>query len=517
MSRFFSRNLLPFARGSGRLRTSMQDHQQIARGSTSEARACIAYELAAKLSVLPLEIEQVGGRRRLKCLTSEPLSLEQVAELRFASDLEIEQVLVSGELSQAILVAYLGDDRTLSANLDQALSALPYVSVASDAAPASSEGTQFLQRLLEYAVARSASDLTITPRREGGLIKMRVNGELYSQGTTPLPLPLHQQIVARIKVLSGLDTTQRNRPQDGRLTIHIADKQINMRVGILPTLHGESIAIRVLSGSVLRKMSELGLNSVTRVHLEGALNKRSGIIIFSGPTGSGKTTTMYASILELLQKNLRVVTVEDPAEIEVPEIIQCSVNEKQGATYPVLLRSVLRHDPDALLIGEVRDRESAEVAYQAAHTGHLILTTTHARNAIDVFVRLSQLGVSAANIADSTLLIVSQRLLPRLCTFCRVIDLTASQAIGITAYKPVGCERCDYSGSLGRVLVSESLLSEPELQEKMRRVGVAPSAIEAGLDNRNYRSLYLSLQDAVREGAISFDQMMNFVEGDPAA
>lgn len=517
MTGFFAKSLVGLRRKNESTKENiLYQAEELAKSLKNGERASIPHEIATRLKVFPL----LRKGETLQCLVGGTVTPALLQELRFSTGLQLELEQADANLVQeAIRLAYLGDDDGLTKSLTRAVNSVSQAqlkSISTAAAPeAKGDAAAFLTKLLEYAISRRATDLTLTPRRDGALIKMRVNGELYSQGGTLMPLPLHVQLVSRIKVLSGLDLTIKQKPQDGRFAIQVSGNEYGVRVGLLPTLHGESIALRFLGEALVMKLSELGLDPKPLSFLEDALTKRGGLIIFVGPTGSGKTTTMYASLMCLQSKNLRIVTVEDPVEFEFSDIAQSSVNERTGLTYSILLRSVLRHDPDVILVGEMRDEESAKVAFEAAYTGHLILTTTHASSVLDTFPRLAQLSIPPRLLAEATLLVVSQRLIPKLCETCKVIDLEYSRELHFAVYKQVGCATCDYSGYRGKVLISEAFYVDGGVKNMLDSGVELKRALEESICGKNYSSLYESLDLAVRRGAVSFEQMMGYVRMDP--
>lgn len=352
------------------------------------------------------------------------------------------------------------------------------------------------EELLHAACLRQASDIHIDPTPEEVHIRIRVDGCLETLAR--LPLGVHQELVGRLKVLSGMDISEKRAPQDGRFTHAFghANLRLDVRAATLPTKYGERMTLRLLAmqtGSLT--LDRLGLSPAHRLELETFLRRSQGMLILTGPTGSGKTTTLYAAIRMLLQeRNANILTVEDPIEYEIPGVAQCEVDSADKVSFAKALRSILRHDPDVVMIGEIRDRETADVAIKAALTGHLVLGTLHTNSAAASVTRLLDMGVESYLVAATLRLAVSQRLVRRLCPHCRLpravtrreaLGLGRSELAGVTVFEPCGCLYCSGRGFSGRIGLYEQLSlraewtrliaegqGETALLEKMREAGV---------------------------------------------
>jgi len=326
-----------------------------------------------------------------------------------------------------------------------------------------------LDDLLHQALVEGASDVHFESGEAFFRARFRIDGLLKIAAT--LPLALRDAIVSRIKVMARMDIAEKRLPQDGRIQYAHLDQVVDLRVSSLPTLHGEKIVVRVLNFSRERPdLDALGYEPDDQIKLVQAIGRPQGLILMTGPTGSGKTLSLY-SCLELLNRTeVNLSTVEDPSEIHLPGANQVTLNERAGLTFATCLRALLRQDPDVIMVGEIRDLETAEIAIQAAHTGHLVLSTLHTNDAPGTLARLQHMGVAAFNVAASVSLITAQRLVRRLCEHCKRAMATAEiefflsslnasdrQAIAThlraptTSYKAVGCERCDkgYKGRIG--------------------------------------------------------------------
>ncbi len=470
------------------------------------------YELALKCSALPLGVITVSGRQVLSIACGRSPSPETLADLKFASDKEVRVESVPGEIiEKAIFFAYHRDDEKLKSaaariqsaeNSDEARGKVTTRNSLPAFAAPSGESAQFLQALIEYAISLGASDLHIVPRLDGTRVMLRVDGELLSKDDSVCNLRHHEQIIQRLKVLCALDTSQHKLPQDGAFAVPLKTCAQHVRVSLMPTVHGEKAVLRFMGCEGQIGLQSLGLEANIINPIQDFLDRGEGLLLCAGPTGSGKSTTMYAIMAELARRNLSLVSAEDPVELMVEGVAQTSINEKVGLDYPTCLRSLLRQDPDAILIGEIRDAQSARIAFQAALTGHLVISTVHARNVFDVLLRVRDLGVDALSVAQALQLVLCQRLLPKLCERCRVIDLQASNELGFAAYKRVGCAKCDYSGYSGRSLATEMLHMKDEVATAIGQGRVGRDDLLKLLDSASFVPLQDSVSVLLRAGVI---------------
>lgn len=454
--------------------------EALSRCSSAEARALLPFDLACRLEVLPLGFIGSSHAGVVTCAVGDHAPPERAIELRFALGREVRLISVPQPvLTTALRTAYQGDPRRLDHELTllQATD-LGISSSARRAEPESlrlghGEAANFLATLLEYAIARGASDLHIAPRREGTFIRLRIGGELQFRADPVCSLALHAQLIGRLKVLARLDTTVRNQPLDGAFVVpRVGGAGVSARLSIMPTIHGDKAVVRFLGHGGIRPLGTLGYSPVVSGAIERFVRRREGAALFAGPTGSGKSTAIYAALAACVERGRSVVSIEDPVEVEIPGVSQTSLNPEHGLDYAAALRAVLRQDPDVIALGEIRDEESAAAALRAALTGHLVISTVHARSAREVALRLRDLGVDDLTHAQAIRLVVCQRLVPVLCARCKVIDLMSSAAHGLTVYRPVGCVRCDYSGFSERVLVAEVLEGSGEFPEERCEVEI---------------------------------------------
>lgn len=487
----------------------------IARCSTIEARAFLPLADAASHTVLPLHLLHCNRSIVLHCAAVED-SPDVRARLRFLCGIEVSVTVVPRLLlEEGITRAYLGSTERLSSGLsvisDRHAAGETTRGVALLPEP-KGDAAKFLAALLEFGVARGASDLHLCPTKNGAVVKIRIDGELMIQDAQPYPVSLHEQVVLRLKALAGLDMACRRLPQDGAFTFPVAGKERAARLSILPALHAESAVVRFLYSRDIPAIEKLGLESEIVRMLRGATLRTQGIVLITGPTGSGKSTTLYAAAREIKESGRNVVTVEDPIESHIPGVVQIAVNEQQGLSYPLAIRSVLRHDPNVIVIGEMRDCESAGIALDSAATGHLTLSSLHVGSALLALERLAALGLSRERSVPVVSLVVTQRLMPVLCGRCKQRDDIASRGLNADVYAPTGCESCNDSGFLGRVAVGEALDLRSDAAKGAALLSYTTAALRAALPAGAFIAWEHSLRALMRAGMISARQASEFLE-----
>ncbi|HEV2173306.1 MAG TPA: ATPase, T2SS/T4P/T4SS family [Nitrospira sp.] len=344
-----------------------------------------------------------------------------------------------------------------------------------------SPAVKLLDSILLSAMQRRASDIHVEAADRSTRVKFRVDGILVP-AMEPLDIRLHAPLVSRLKVMSDLDIAERRVPQDGSFRMRLERKTVDFRVSILPSVFGESVVIRILdreaitTGVSTLRLDRLGFNEEDLKRFRRAITRPYGMVLVTGPTGSGKTTTLYAAITEMNIKEDKLITIEDPVEYQLPGVVQIPVNEKKGLTFARGLRSILRHDPDKIMVGEIRDSETAQIAIQSALTGHLVLTTVHANNVFDVIGRFASMGIDAYNFLAALNCVLAQRLIRMLCQSCRIplsLDKVLAEESGLDyeEYKDVpfyqgkGCHECLGTGYRGRKCVTEFLDLTDEIKE----------------------------------------------------
>ncbi|WP_018230708.1 type IV-A pilus assembly ATPase PilB [Methyloversatilis universalis] len=408
---------------------------------------------------------------RLAVAIADPSNLRAIDEIRFQTGLQVDPVVVETDKLSALV------DK-MSESVEKTLESLSSAEFDFDGemapeeeAPAGNDAqveiddapvVRFIQKILLDAINEGASDVHFEPYEKYYRIRYRTDGVLRE--ITQPPLVLREKIASRIKVISRLDISEKRVPQDGRMKFVLSKtKAIDFRVSTLPTLHGEKIVMRILDpSSAMLGIDALGYEPEQRAALMNAIERPYGMILVTGPTGSGKTVSLYTCLNLLNKAGVNISTAEDPAEINLPGINQVNVNDKAGLTFAASLKSFLRQDPDIIMVGEIRDLETAEISIKAAQTGHLVLSTLHTNDAPTTLDRMRNMGIAAFNIASSVILITAQRLARRLCSCKQPMNIPVEALLeaGFTEaevdgswqpYGPVGCERCKGSGYKGRV------------------------------------------------------------------
>ena len=392
-----------------------------------EALAKVSDKLARKHMCLPLSIEG----KVLVLAMADPTDFQATQDIEFASALSVKPVVATRtEILDALEERYDAEDRIGSflanvpdvtdlqivgddAQQDLSMDIVADSRTAAQVAPV----VKMCNLVVHDAIKAGASDLHIEPALHDVKVRMRVDGVLRDY--TQVPKWLHNPVVSRLKILAKLDIAERRLPQDGRISVQYQGRTIDIRVSTLPTHFGEKAVLRFLGGSSLPKIDKMGLNEAQTAILESAIRQPQGMILVTGPTGSGKTTTLYGLLAKRRSPEVNIVTVEDPIEYQLPGINQVQINPKAGLNFAGVLRSILRQDPDVILVGETRDQETAEVAFQAAMTGHLVLSTLHTNNAVAAVPRLFDLEVDSSIVATSLTLVIAQRLVRRICEQCK--------------------------------------------------------------------------------------------------
>lgn len=428
--------------------------------------------VAEQYHIFPLAIEN----ERIVVATSHPVDKEMLSVLGFLMNRHIETCIAhpaqialwtdkdypeDSDDKENVVVTKSGQEGSASqASLESADSAI--VTIVSD--------------MLFEAFSLNASDIHIEPYKEGGIIRYRIDGVL--RVVTELPLPIYIPVVQRIKAISRLNLAKKMVPQDGNASLEIKGQPVDLRVSTTPVIGGEKVVIRLLIKSAVSSLDKIGLPEKELIVFQNLLKNSSGVFVITGPTGSGKTTTLYAALKELNKFETCLVTVEDPVEYEIDGIAQIHVNPAQSLTFNTALRSILRQDPDIILVGEVRDEETAETTFRAAMTGHFVMTTLHTNDAITTIPRLIGLGVPETIIADSLRGVASQRLVRKLCAECSTEDQESDADVRTnikTRYpeaaikRPVGCSRCADTGYKGRIPLFEIIKIDHELADAIRR------------------------------------------------
>ncbi len=453
-----------------------------------EVISIVSTELAKKTQAIPIQM----NRGILVVAICDPTQMGLLEDLRFATKLNIESVLTSfSAFDQAMVKYYGGGTQNIGSAVEQ---------YKKEAATSKAGGGEEIQQIEQFevhdvsggpggddapiikivngvlteSIKRGASDIHIEPYEKDFRVRLRIDGTLVD--VTHIPIEMKRAVVARLKIMSRMDIGESRIPQDGRIKIKLGGKEIDFRVNTLPTLFGEKMVLRILSkGNLQLDLTKLGFEDEQLKIFRRGISQPNGMVLVTGPTGSGKTTTLYSALMELNQSSDNLSTVEDPVEYNLDGINQVQVNKEVGLTFASVLRALLRQDPDTVLVGEIRDYETAEVAVQAALTGHLVLSTLHTNDTVATLTRLVNMGLEPFLVTASLNCIVAQRLLRTLCTKCKEpYNVTAPQleAWGITSvkagdkyYKPKGCPECNNTGYKGRVAIYEVLEYNSHLKE----------------------------------------------------
>ncbi len=379
----------------------------------------------------------------------------------------------------------------------------------------SSPIVMLVKEMIEQAVRQRASDIHIEPMEHYVRVRYRIDGTLYERGE--YKTQLFPAISARVKIIGGMDISEKRKPQDGRITQVVDRQEYDIRVSLLPTVYGEKIVMRLTSKNALTKeKSQLGFQPDELKQFDRILSNPHGILLVTGPTGSGKSTTLYTALSELNTADVNIITVEDPVEANINGINQVHVNPKANLTFASALRSILRQDPDIIMIGEIRDGETATIAVQASITGHMVVSTLHTNSAAGTITRLADMGIEPYLLADSIVGVIAQRLVKRLCPACRRAKLATQdekQLLNVpadrdlTIYEPCGCSKCDNTGYRGRIGVYEILEMSPKLKTIISKGGGAEEIKEQAL-KEGMHTLRMSATKYVLDGITSINEMM---------
>ncbi|MBN1822756.1 MAG: Flp pilus assembly complex ATPase component TadA [Endomicrobiales bacterium] len=452
---------------------------------------------------------------------ADPSNVNAIDEIEAETKLKVSVSLSSEkELKEAIERHYAGGLMDVKDLPDQAVGEIKTDELeelskddyeAADAAPI----IKYVNALLYEAVTKSASDIHLEPEENGVALRMRLDGELRE--SPPPPKKFFNAIVSRIKIIANLDIAERRLPQDGKCKMKIGDKKVDVRVSTLPTIYGEKVVLRVLDRTTVSlQLDDLGFSKEDAEKFREALQRPHGMILVTGPTGSGKTTTLYTGLSFINTPEKNIVTVEDPVEYELKKINQVQVKPQIGLSFAHVLRSVLRQDPDVIMVGEIRDKETAEIAVQAALTGHLVLSTLHTNDAVSSLSRLGYMGIEPILIADAVDLVIAQRLIRKICPNCKELhELPAKMLEKLDlkdkhakVYHGVGCEKCFGTGYKGRSVISEVLkLSTPI--KKMILAGEGDVVIKEQAIKEGMKTLRDSAIENLLAGKTTVDEVLS--------
>src|SRR4051812_13448716 len=481
--------------------------------------------LARRFSILPLTASDTV----LEIATSNPYDLDCEQVLAFAAGRTVRMLLASPDkILDRIEEVYAPVDRVNKLIDKPRKSSTPHVIERAEETETRLDEKQverpvikLVDHIVAEGIAAGASDIHLEAGESGIAVRYRIDGMLKE--VMMLPKAVGVPLVSRIKIMSLMDIADRLRPQGGRARVAIDGARVDLRVSTLPASHGEKVVIRILdSRAALRSVESLGLDPVDGPRMQRLLDVREGLILVTGPTGSGKTTTLYAALRVLQHRGVNIITVEDPVEYRIPGIVQVQIHEKAGLTFASALRSVLRQDPDVLLIGEIRDRETAAIAIQASLTGHLVFATLHTNDACSSIVRLTDLGVDPVKLAGALKGVVAQRLIRRLCPDCKLVAnagvprrLLESVPEDSLVHISMGCNSCSMTGYAGRVAVTEVLVTTPEIERAIASAD-PPERLLAAARASGTRSLWACGCAQLLSGNTSAQELVRVIEPEAA-
>lgn len=455
----------------------------------------------------------------LKLAMADPMDMNAMDDIAIITNMQIEP---SATTTRSIMLAidkYFGNTEVNAAlemyTREKGISTDKEEDAAANDSINSSPIVILVKEMIDNAVRQRASDIHVEPLEMSVRVRYRIDGALYEKAAyNPKFLPA---IAARIKIIGGMDISEKRKPQDGRITQIVDRQEYDIRVSILPTVYGEKIVMRLTSKNALtREKSQLGLKPLELKQFDHIISNPHGILLVTGPTGSGKSTTLYTALSELNKEDVNIITVEDPVEANINGINQVQVNVKAELTFASALRSILRQDPDIIMIGEIRDQETASIAVQAAITGHLVVSTLHTNSAAGTITRLADMGIAPYLISDAVVGVIAQRLVRRLCPGCkraRQADaeekkiLARKEAEEVTIYEPVGCPKCGGTGYKGRIGVYEIMEMTPNLKVIVSKEGTSEKIKEQAL-KEGMRTLRMSATEYVLDGTTSLHEMM---------
>ena len=505
---------LNFAKAlAGNLRVQYVDLDNIE--INTEAVQLVPEALARKHTVIAINVQG----KRLTVATNDPVNFIVLEDIKVSTGMDTVPVLATtSAINKAIGKCYSMQ------NVDSVIDSVN--AMGGDLGEMSADDAESKDRvesapivklattIIENSYRADATDIHIEPFKTYTRIRIRVNGDLVE--LMNISSAVHSALTTRLKLISGLNIAEKRIPQDGRFTQVVDGTTLDVRVSSLPTVHGEKIVIRILStGQIaLRKITDLGMSDYNYAMFEHMLRVPHGVILVTGPTGSGKTTTLYAALGELAKPNVNVITVEDPVEKAIDGINQCQVNTKAGMTFAAALRSILRQDPDIVMVGEMRDAETADIGIRAAITGHLVLSTLHTNDAASTVVRLVDMGVAPYMVATSLIGVIAQRLIKVLCPECKKPRMSTeeeNELMGIPhsieIYEPCGCQVCNNTGYRGRTAIHEIIHCNSKVSSIIA-AGGTKEEIEAAAKEIGTKLLRDNASELVQAGQTSIDELV---------
>lgn len=476
----------------------------------------IPVNVLKKNKIFPIEYAQ-DSMNVLRVAMADPMDMYAQDDISIITNCQVEPAVTTTRNIMLAIDKYYGQDEVTTAleayakeknlNVEEVDAAEEDIN--------NSPIVMLVKEMIDKAVRQRASDIHIEPTERKVRVRYRIDGALYEKAK--YDINVLNAMVARIKIIGGMDISEKRKPQDGRITQVVDRMEYDIRVSVLPTVYGEKVVMRLTSKTGLTKeKSQLGLKPREMEQFDYILRNPHGILLVTGPTGSGKSTTLYTALSELNKEDVNIITVEDPVEANIDGINQVQVNPKAELTFATALRSILRQDPDIIMIGEIRDQETASIAVQASITGHLVVSTLHTNSSASTITRLEDMGIESYLIADSVIGVIAQRLVRRLCKECKRPKLATAdekELMGcdmdedVTIYEPCGCSKCDNTGYKGRIGVYEIMKMSPRLKTIISKRQGADAIKEQALQEGMY-TLRMSATEYVLDGTTSFEEMV---------
>lgn len=499
---------------------------------TGDALDGFPAKLIHRHSVFPLE----KGEGWLRLAVSNPFDFAAIDSVASELQVEVRPVMATSETIQRLTKKFLGIgsetiDGLIALQRLQGGEVEMLEGIDPDSLEDAEEAQQasvvrLVNEILTEAIEARASDIHIESQEAGLKIRHRIDGVLQRQPTPPEMNQFRAAIISRLKIMAKLNIAEKRVPQDGRIKLRVSGREIDVRVSVIPMLHGESVVMRVLDKSNLKfSLKGIGMPDKVYEQFQKLIRLPHGIVLVTGPTGSGKTTTLYSALSEIKSEDIKIVTTEDPIEYQLEGINQIQVHSKVGLTFAACLRAILRHDPDVILVGEIRDLETAENATQASLTGHMVFSTLHTNDSAGAFMRLGDMGVEPFLVASTVEGVLAQRLVRVLCPDCKEPyrpdpedlpdDFPVEQRLdpNLQLYRPVGCERCRRNGYRGRLGIYELLVTNDEIRHLLTQAGttdvIKQAAIRNGMD-----TLRVDGWNKVLAGITTIDEVMRVTKAD---
>ncbi|MEN6462150.1 MAG: GspE/PulE family protein [Syntrophomonas sp.] len=498
-------------------------HVQISKFKIDpEAVKLIAPQLIRLHKILPLSQE----KNQITLAMADPLDHQALDDVRMATGMDVVPVLVGDKEMDTAIRQYLAFQ--LDPNIDRILNELKQEGKApttlqrdyktvriNDDAPI----IRLVNSIMIQAVQGHSSDIHIEPQEGAARVRFRIDGELFQVLT--LPSLSVAAIVSRIKIMGGMDIAEKRIPQDGRFRLNIENREVDFRVSTMPVVHGEKVVLRILDRiNTLTRVEQLGLSSSNQEYILALCQRPHGMVLVTGPTGSGKTTTLYSILNEVNSAEKNIITLEDPVEYTLPGINQVQTNSKAGLSFANGLRYILRQDPDIIMVGEIRDQETAALAVQAALTGHLVLSTLHTNSASSTIARLTDMGIEKFLLSNSLVGVISQRLVRQLCTSCRrkfilnedtAIRLGIPEESGQEFFRPQGCNMCRQLGYQGRIALHEIIVMGSRIREMVNRSESSENILEQAAIEEGMITIKQDGINKAKHGMTSLEEVMKAV------